>query len=316
MSFTYRGLKANFNRHTVTPAEVDQQLERLRQNRYQTVPVKDRTAQPGDLVILDYAGYCDGEAFEGGSAQKQSLVLGSGTFIPGFEEQLVGHKAGEAVTVYVQFPTQYHSAKMAGKEAEFHCQIHEVRERRYYEHNDIFAQQVGGCETYEEFRKKMADSMQKYADSRSEMELQDQLLTMAAETLEMEVSAEALKEAVDGQMQTLQSQLARQGLTMDMYCERQNTTREQLRKQAEPVAEAALRSQAAVNRIVELEGLKSSREDIDEACNVICRQNKLTMEQLKPYYDEEFEQALVQSVLTSKAMALIRDAAEVTTVTQ
>lgn len=315
MSFTYRGLKANYNRHMVTSAEVDQQLERLRQQRCQTVPVKDRTAQPGDLVILDYAGFCDGEPFEGGTAKKQSLVLGSGTFIPGFEEQLMGHSAGEAVTVYVQFPSQYHSTKMAGKEAEFRCQIHEVLERRYYEHNDLFAKQVGGCETYEEFRKKMADSMQKYADSRSEMELQDHLLTMAADTLEMEISAEVLKEAVDGQMQSLQSQLAQQGLTLDMYCERQNTTREQLRRQAEPAAAAVLRSQAAVDKIVELEDLKAGQADIEEACNVICRQNKLTMEQLKPYYDEEFEQALVRSILTSKAMELIRNAAEVTTVT-
>ena len=312
MSFTYRGLEAVLERHTVTGEEVDRQLERVRQQHPRIAAVTDRAAQPGDEVILDYAGFCDGQQFAGGTAQKQSLVLGSGMFIPGFEEQLVDRVPGEAVAVNVTFPESYHAENLAGKEAQFQCVIHEIRVRTEYELDDVFAREVGGCENFQAMWEKMRQSLQDYSNDRGEMELQDRLLRQAAETLEFDPTEEQISAELDAQMENLSAQLAQQGLNLDMYCQFLNTTKEQLREDARANAIQSIRCQAAIELIVSLENLEATQEDIGEAVAVVARQNKMTVEELKPYYDAQFEAAVVRSILTSKAMRLIRDAATVT----
>ena len=312
MSFTYRGLKATLERHIITDEEIDRQLERLQQQCPRIAIVKDRPTQSGDEVVLDYAGFCDGQQFAGGTAEKQTLVLGSGTFIPGFEEQLLDKVPGEQVTVKVTFPAAYHAKELAGKEAEFKCVIHEIRVKTAYELDDMFAKEVGGCETFEEMRAKLGQSLQAYTDERGEMDLQDRLLRQAADTLEFTPSEKQIEAEVDEQMQNLQAQLSHQGLTLEMYCQFLNTTEAKLREDARPNAEASVRIQAAIEQVVYTEGLEAGKEEIGEAVAVIARQNNMTLEQLKPYYDAEFEAAVVRSVLTTKVMKLIRDSAEVT----
>ena len=312
MSFVYRGLKATLSRHIVTDAEIDRQMERLQQQYPRIAVIKDRPTESGDEIILDYAGFCDGVQFPGGTAEMQTLVLGSGMFIPGFEEQLLDKVPGEKVTVHVTFPEQYHSADLAGKAAEFRCVIHEIRVKTAYDLDDVFAKEVGGCETFEEMRRKLGESLQNYSDERGEMDLQDRLMRQAAATLEFEPTEAQLKVELDEQMNNLKAQLAQQGLTIEMYCQFLKTSEEQLREDARANAEASLRGQAAIEQIVSLENLEATKEEIGEAVAVICRQNNMTLEQLKPYYDAQFEAAVIRSVLTSKVMRLIRDAAEIT----
>ena len=309
MEFIYRGLKAEHKRHLITDTEVAQQIQRLQQQNKRVTPVTDRPTQPGDEVVLDYAGFCDGVQFPGGTAQNQTLVLGSGTFIPGFEEQLLDKVPGEEVTVRVTFPKQYHSAELAGKDAEFRCTIHAIRISTPYELDDTFAKEVTGCGSFAELEQKLKESMQAYSDERGEMDLQDRLLRAAAETLEVEITPAELEQELDEQMQTLSAQLGQQGLTMDMYCSFMNTTREALRADAEPSARASIRVRAAIEKVAELEGLTATEEDVATALAVIARQNRMTVEELKPHYDAEFQAAVVRSVLTTKVMKLIRDAA-------
>ncbi len=312
MSFTYRGLEAVLERHLVTDEEIDRQLERLRQQNPRVAAVADRAAQLGDELVLDYAGFCDGEQFSGGTAQKQTLVLGSGMFIPGFEEQLVDKVPGEAVTVNVTFPESYHAEELAGKAAQFQCVIHEIRVKSEYDLDDVFAREVGGCESFAEMREKMGKSLQDYTDERGEMDLQDRLLRQAAETLEFEPSEKQIQAELDVQMENLSAQLAQQGLSMEMYCQFLNTTEDQLREDARANAVQSVRCQAAIEEIVSIENLEADKEELGQAVALICRQNRMTMEELKPYYDAQFEAAVIRSVLTSKAMRLIRDAAEIT----
>ncbi len=312
MSFTYKGLEAQLKHHTVTEEEVDRQIQRLLQQSPRITTVKDRPTQAGDEVVLDYSGFCDGEQFPGGTAQKQTLVLGSGAFIPGFEEQLLDKVPGENVTVNVTFPEAYHAPELAGKKAEFRCVIHEIRIKTPYELDDIFAKEVGNCDTLAEMRQKLQESLQAYTDERGEMDLQDRLLRQAAATLDYTVDPEELESAVQQQLASLEGQLAQQGLNLEMYCSFMQTTQEDLRKDAYPAAEAALRNFAAVDKIVELEKLEATQEELGQAIALICRQNNLTAEELKPYYDAEFEKAVMRSVMTTKVMQLIRDAAIIT----
>ena len=312
MSFTYRGLKATLDRHIVTGEEVDRQIERLRQQNPRIAHVDNRPTENGDEVVLDYAGFCGGVQFPGGTAEKQTLVLGSGTFIPGFEEQLLDKVPGEEVVVKVMFPTQYHSADLAGKAAEFRCKIHEIRVKTQYELDDTFAKEVGGCETFAEMREKLAQSLQAYTDERGEMDLQDRLLRQAAATLEFTPSEKQIEAEIAEQIQNLTAQLAQQGLSLEMYCQFMNTTEEKLREDARGNAEASVRIQAAIEQVVYNENMEATKEEIGQAMAIIARQNNMTLEQLKPYVDAEFEAAVVRSVLTSKVMKLIRDSAEIT----
>ena len=309
MAFTYKGLRAKLERHIVTSEEVDRNLQRLLQQNPRIAEVTDRPTEQGDEVVLDYAGFCEGEQFAGGTAENQTLVLGSGMFIPGFEEQLLDKVPGEEVIVKVTFPEQYHSEALAGKAAEFRCKIKSIRVKTPYELDDTFAKEVGQCDSLEEMREKLRQSLQSYADERGEMDLQDGLLRQAADSLELTISPKMLEDAVQEQLQNLRAQLAQQGLSIEMYCQFMSTTEEQLREDLRPQAEFAIRSCAAIDEIVQIEGLSADEEDIGKALAIIARHNNITVDQLKEQYDAALEQAVINSVLTGKVMQLIRAAA-------
>ena len=312
MSFTYKGLTATLERHIVTSEEIDRQMHRLQQQTPRIALVEDRPTQLGDEIVLDYAGFCDGEQFAGGTAENQTLVLGSGTFIPGFEAQLVDKVVGEKVTVNVTFPEVYHSEALAGKEAQFHCTVRQIRVKSTYELDDTFAKEVGNCETFAEMHKKLGESLQAFADERGEMDLQDRLLRQAAASLEFTPTEKQLEAAVEQQMQNLKAQLARQGLSLEMYCQFMSTDEAKLREEARPAALQQIRNDAAIEHIVAIENIEPTREEITEMLVTIGRQNNLTMEQLRECYDAQLEAAVMQSVLAVKVLKLIRDNAIIT----
>ena len=309
MAFTYKGLTAKQERHIVTEEEVNRNLQRLVQENPRIAEVTDRPTERGDEVVLDYAGFCDGVQFPGGTAENQTLVLGSGAFIPGFEDQLLDKMPGEEVTVEVTFPEQYHAEELAGKKAEFRCKLKSIRVKTPYELDDTFAKEFGQCESLEQMRTRLQESLQAYADEQGEMDLQDRLLRQAANSLEYEPTEEEVAGAIEEQMKVLQAQLAQQGLNIEMYCSFMNTTPEKLREESRETAIATLRSQKAIDRIIILEGLTAEPADIEKAIAVVARRNRMTVEQLEPYMDAEFQQVITKSVLTGKVMRLIRDAA-------
>ena len=312
MAFTYRGLTAESQRHIITDSEVDQHLHRLQQQTPRITEVNDRPTENGDEVVLDYAGFCDGVQFPGGTAEMQTLTLGSGQFIPGFEEQLLDKVPGEEVTVHVTFPEKYHAPDLAGKAAEFRCKIHQIRIKTTFELNDEFAKEVGGCETLEEMKEKVKESLQTYSDERGEIDLQDRLLQQAAATLDFTPDPNELEDAVEQHLRNMEAQLSQKGLNLDMYCSFMGITKEQLHEESYPAAEANLRRNATVEEIVRLENLSASEQEMGEAIALICRHNNMTVEQFKPYYDAEFEAAVRRTVLTTKVMGLIRESAIVT----
>jgi len=265
MSFTYRGLEADLERHIVTDEEIDRQIQRLQQQTPRIAEITDRPTELGDEVVLNYAGFCGGVQFPGGTAENQTLVLGSGSFIPGFEEQLVDKVPGEEVTVKVMFPSQYHAEELAGKAAEFRCKILQIRVKTMYELDDTFAKEVGGCETFAEMRQKLGESLQAYSDERGEMDLQDRLIRQAADTMDFTPSEEQILAEVEEQMQNLSAQLAQQGLNLEMYCQFMSTTEAQLREDARANAIASVRIQAAIEQIVYTENLEASEEEIGQA---------------------------------------------------
>ena len=312
MSFQYRGLKGEYEKHVVTDMEVDHRLKMLATQNPRSVPINDRASQEGDELVLDFAGVCDGVQFPGGTAQMQTLELGSHTFIPGFEEQLVGYMPGDEVTVKVMFPTEYHAPDLAGKAAEFRCKIHQIREKSEYQMDDLFAMEIGGVATFAEMREQYAKAFQEYADTQSEMELQDTLLREAAKPLDFIPTPEQVEEELDRHMETLNAQLAEQGLNLEMYCQFMKADVQKLRNDARAGAIISLKVQKTIEEVVKLEKLEVTDEEMEAALEVVCRQNNMTIDMLKPHIDAEFTAAITRSILMGKVMRLIRDAAEVT----
>ena len=308
MEFIYKGLEADYTPYTIADKEVDQQMERLRQQTPKIIPITDRGAQRGDTVVLDYAGFCDGEQFQGGTAEKQKLVLGSNMFIPGFEEQLIGSRTGEDVTVHVTFPEKYHAPNLAGKAAEFRCTVHEIFEETTYELGDEFAK-VLGLRDFDHLKEDLRASLQYYTDQRGEMDLQDRLIRKAAETLDFNPTAEQIEESLEEQMEALRSQLSQQGLSMEMYCRFSGKTEEQIREDTRSEAEQILRVRTTIEKIAELEQIGITEEEVASSLDAICRKNKITMEQLQSAYDEKFASAIKRNILMQKVMKFVRDAA-------
>ena len=306
MEFKYRGLRARLEHVDVTDEEVTRQLVRLQQQSQRRTPVFDRPSQNGDELVLDYAGFADVQQFAGGTAEKQTLVLGSGTFIPGFEEQLVGKDPGDDVTVHVTFPAQYHAPELAGKDAEFRCHIHEIRTVAPYALDDTFAKEVGECETMDEMRQKMRTSLEDYYAERAEMELRERLLHQAAATMDFTPDPAEISKAVEEQLDTMSAQLAQKNLTLEDYCKFTNSTLDQMREDARPGAEQAVRIKALVRKVAQLEDLHAAEEDVAQALSEICRANHMTMEELQPYYDDAFAAAVEYSILLAKVTKLIR----------
>lgn len=250
--------------------------------------------------------------FEGGTAEKQALTLGSGMFIPGFEEQLVGAKIGEDVAVHVTFPKDYRAENLAGKEAEFRCKIHEIHEKSAYALDDAFAREVGQCPTLAALRSRLKESLQAYYDECAEMELQDRLMRQAAATLDYTPAKDELEKAMDAQLEVLRAQLAQRGLTLEAYCQFTGAKEDQLREDTRAEAESALRIQHAAERIALLEGIRASDEEVAEELAGICQQNGMTIEQLRPYMNAEFEQTVAANIRMKKAIAFVRSHAVVT----
>ena len=311
---TYRGLHGVLERLIVSEAQVDRQIQQLIEQHPRIIPVADRPSRLDDELVLDYAGYVDGVPFEGGAAERQTLTLGSGAFIPGFEDQLVGYRAGDAVDVRVTFPARYHAPHLAGKEAVFKCKIHEIRVKQKYEPNDGFAREIAGLDSFEALRQRVREGLQAYADGQAEEELRARLLDQAMADFDCAVSPDQLERAVDAQLRSLEAQLQRQRLTLDDYCRFMGKTRDQLREESRPDAERAVRRQQAIAEIAEREHIEADEASVAAAIQDICRQNHMSVEQLSAMLDDAAQSAIVRNVITGKVLDLIRESAVIDTV--
>lgn len=312
MSFTYLNLQGKLEHVTATAEDIDRQLQRLLQANPRIIPVTGRAAALGDELVLDYAGFSEGVQFPGGTAQMQTLTLGSGMFIPGFEEQLVGANIGDDVTVTVTFPTEYHAPELAGKNAEFRCHVHEIRTHDSYQLDDTFAKEIGQCENMEQMRENMGKALQDYYNQRAEQELRWQLMHQAAATVEEQPTDEELDRMVEAQMETLTAQLAQKGLTLEAYCQFTGSDEKKLREDMRPDALEAFRTQKAVEKIAQLENLTVTDEEMNAAIQRICADNHMSAEALKPYFDNGFLTVVRQQMLRDKATEVVRRSARIT----
>ena len=309
----YKGLKAVRVVQLVTDEQLAQQLEEIRRQYPLSTPITDRAAKLGDEVLIDYAGFVGDNQFEGGTAERQPLMLGSGTFIPGFEEQLVGAKIGDKVDVRVTFPQEYHATDLAGKEAVFHCTVHAITAKSLRELDDQFAKDIGMMNSLEEMKGALRAQMQQYADQVSDAQMRDQLLNaLVAECEELEVSDELIEAELDDAVKTVYQQLQQQGLTLDDYLQFCSRTLEDLRAELRPNATSTVKARLALQEVSRLENITVSEEEIEAEYQVFSRECGIPVEQLKQACGNDALEALRKDVTMKKTIAILVDNAEIT----
>ena len=309
----YKGLKAVRVVQLVTDEQLAQQLEEIRRQYPLSESITDRAAKLGDEVLIDYAGFVGETQFEGGTAERQPLMLGSGTFIPGFEEQLVGAKIGDKVDVKVTFPQEYHATDLAGKEAVFHCTVHAITAKSLRALDDQFAKDIGMMNTMEEMKAALRAQMQQYADQVSDAQMRDQLLNaLVAECEDLEVSDELIEAELDDAIKTVYQQLQQQGLTLNDYLQFCGRTMEDLRDELRPNATSTVKARLALQEVSRLENITVSEEEIEAEYQVFSRECGIPVEQLKQACGNDAIEALRKDVTMKKTIAVLVDNADIT----
>ena len=309
----YKGLKAVKKVAPVTDADVMKELENIRRQRTQSVPVEGRPAQLGDEVVIDYAGFVGDWQFPGGTAEGQPLVLGSGTFIPGFEEQLVGANIGDQVDVNVTFPEVYHSADLAGKEAVFKCTVHEINEKKECELNDEFAKMFVGIETLEQMKQQLKEQMQEYAEMMAQNQVRDDLLKALVEQIEEFTADEALvANEIRITLESFKQQLQQQGMEYENWLKLTGRTQEQVEADLRPQAEATLMARMALEEICRLEGITVTEEEINAAYEEVSKRYGMTAQQLREAFGANNDDKVRRDICMKKAIAYLESVADIT----
>ena len=309
----YKGLKAVKKVQKISDAHVMQELENIRQQRTKVIEIHDRPAQNGDEVIIDYAGFVGDFQFPGGTAEMQPLTLGSGMFIPGFEEQLVGANVGDKVDVNVTFPEVYHSADLAGKEAVFHCTVHAIQAKEVPELNDEFAKQFNGITSLEDMKAQLKEQLQAYADQYAQNKVRDELLKELVKHVEDVTFDEAeVKMEIDIAVEGFARQLEQRGMNLEGYLQACGRTREEMDAELRPQAEDTIKARMALNEVCHLEGITVTQEEVDQAYAEVAKMYNVTVQDVKDAYGADNDEKLRKDVLLKKAIAVLEANAEIT----
>ena len=306
----YKGVEIDKVVQEVKDEDVDREIEALQKRNARIVEV-DRAAKEGDTVLLDYSGFVGEEQFEGGTAENQELKLGSGTFIPGFEEQLVGATPGEKKDVKVTFPEEYHAENLAGKEAVFHCLVHEIKEEQLPELDDEFAKDVSEFDTLDELKKSTRERLEKYAKASEDRQMQDAALAKVVEANEVEIPTVMVEDEIDRMIQELDQQLRYQGLTVGQYMEFTGKDAAAFRDEIRPDAERQVKTRMILNGIVEAEKLEVSDEETEEEIKKMAEQYQMTADKVKEMIGEENIAYLQKDLKIKKAIDFIYDNAKI-----
>jgi len=310
----YKGLEVVKTVQIVTDEMVMEQLEEVRKQNQKTIIITDRAAQLGDEVILDYAGFVGEHQFDGGTAQMQSLVLGSGMFIPGFEEQLVGAAIGAEVDVNVTFPEQYHAPDLAGQAAVFRCKIHEIHAKEMYPMDDTFAQDVAGLATLDEMKAVLKKNMEEYAEQMAASQVNDSLLeALVAQCEEVEITEDMMNAELESAVARISQQMAQQGIPMEAYLQFYGKTMEEFRQDLRPQAENSLKARLALEEVARLENVTVSDEELEVEVELMAREFGISAEQLKTLMGEGVAlENLRKDTVVKKTVKVLLDSAVVT----
>jgi len=303
----YKGIEVKKQKRNVMKADVEARLEELQKQQAELV-LKDGKAEKGDTVIIDYVGTVDGKEFDGGSAQNYSLELGSGTFIPGFEDELIGHSAGEDVDVNVTFPEDYQAKDLAGKKAIFKTKLHEVKTKELPELDDDFAKDVDeNVDTLEELKTKIHDEIKDQKKETAEENIQEEAISGAVKNAKIDDIPQAMIDTeVENQLNQYLANLRRQGIDPKLYYQMTGTTEDDLKKQFAKDAEERVKTDLVIEAIVAKEDIKPSEDEIKAEIKSLADEYKMEEKAVRNALSDDM---LAHDIAAKKAIELIVDSA-------
>ena len=307
----YKGLKAEKVIAKVEDSEVDAQVNAMAERNARMVEVADRAAQMGDTVTFDFEGFCDGEAFEGGKAEKYALELGSGQFIPGFEEQITGKNIGDEFDVNVTFPSDYGAENLAGKDATFKCKLHEIKFRELPAIDDEFAKDVSEFDTLEALKEDLKAKALERKQKISEEEMENDLVQQIVDSIEGEIPEAMYENRLNQSVEEFAYRLQSQGLNLETYLKYTNSTIDEFKKSFRPQAESQVKFRLALEKIVELEKIEATEEDINAQLEKMAKDYGMEVEQIKNAVPTE---EIAKDLAVGKAIDFIKENAVITEV--
>ena len=306
----YKGVEIEAVKSEVTDEDVEAELKKEQEKNSRTVTVEDRGAENGDITTIDFEGFVDGEAFEGGKGTDYPLTLGSNSFIPGFEDQLVGSKAGDHVEVKVTFPEEYQAKELAGKEAVFQCDVKKVEAKELPELDDDFAQDVSEFDTLAEYKEDVKKNLTEKKEKAARTAKENAAVDKAIENAEMDIPDAMLNTQVRQMLDDFSRRMQSQGLTMEQYFQFTGMTLDKMQEEMKPQALKRIQTRLVLEKIAEVENIQPTEEEVEEEFKKMADAYKMEVEKIKELLgDRELEQ-MKKDMAVQKAVTLIADEAK------
>lgn len=283
----YKGVETKKITHRTTEKDINAEIEKVRERNARQVNIEDRAAELKDTVTIDFEGFCDGVAFDGGKGENFDLTLGSGQFIPGFEEQLVGKNIGEEVEVNVTFPEEYHSEELKGKDAMFKVKINAIKAQELPELDDEFAKDVSEFDTFEEYKADVTKKLKEQNKEKAKKELEDKILEIICENTEIDIPEAMFETAVENQIRDFAMQLSYQGLSIEQYAQYTGQTLDAMKEQLRPGAEKQVKTSLILEKIAKVENIEVTDKEVDAELEKMAEQSKMKVEDVKKYVSVE-----------------------------
>lgn len=307
----YKGLKLEKKVKTVTDGDVDKEIDRVRNNNARIIDVTDRATVSGDTVIFDYEGSIDGVPFDGGKAEQFSLEIGSGRFIPGFEDQLVGKNAGDEFDVNVSFPEDYHAKELAGKPAVFKCKLHEIKAKELAALDDEFVKDVSEFDTLGEYKADLKKKLTDAANERADSMLDDSMAEKLSEMMEAEVPPVMYDHRIADMLREWEYRNRYAGITLQDYLKYTGLTADQFRESFRKPAEVQVKLRLALEKIAAIEGIEATEEELEQHYKELSEQHKMDIDRVKAAVPAE---SLMIDLKIQKAFDFVKENAEITEV--
>ena len=260
----YKGVEIKKIEYKVTDEDVNHELSHMQEHNARMITVEDRPVESGDITTIDFEGFVDGKAFEGGKAEGHELEIGSNTFIPGFEDQIIGMKIDEEKDINVKFPEEYFSKELAGKDATFKVKLHEIKKKELPKLDDEFAKDVSEFDTLKELKEDIKNKQQKQNDDKAKYETEDAVIKAVCENMKVEIPSGMVETEVDNMIKDIEQRLSYQGLKLEQYLQMMGKTTEEMRKEYEPQAIESIKSRLALEAVIKAEKIEATDEEVDE----------------------------------------------------
>ena len=307
----YKGLEVDKVSTRVTQKEVEAKIEEEAEKNARTVTVEDRAVQDGDEVILDFEGFVDGEAFEGGKGENYPLTIGSGSFIPGFEDQLVGAEAEKEVEVKVTFPEDYHAEELKGKEAVFKCTVHEIKAKELPEIDDEFAAEVSEFDTLDEYKADVKAKIKEQKATDGKRKQEDQAVEQAIKNASYEIPDAMVDTQISQMANDFAQRIQSQGLTMEQYYQFTGMTEEKMNEEFKPQAVKRIETRLVLEAIAKAENIEISDEKLDEEIAKMAEAYKMEADKLKEFMGDAEKKQMKEDMAVQEAVTfLVENAVE------